>query len=366
MQAALSRVYAIAEPAEEADPRYTQGLRVAVEAAIDFGFAVVESGVEDPPVPVELLAQARLAARNGISLDTVLRRYFAGYALLEQVVWEEAASEREANRPALQRLARAKGSVFERLIAEVTREYREEVDAAPESSPETRRVARIKRLLAGELLDPADLDYELDQQHVAMIAEGPGALAALRKLARDLDCRLLTAVEEGRVWGWVGTRRRQDRIRLAEVCRKGPRREGLILGLGEPGEGLIGWRRSHLQARAALPVARARAGVARYREVALLSAAMQDDLLATSLLELFVAPLEQEGEGTALRQTLSAYIAAERNVSSAAAGLGVSRHTVTTRLKAIEERLGHSIGSCGAPMEVALQLHALKVSAQPG
>ncbi|HEV2728106.1 MAG TPA: hypothetical protein VGV34_07415, partial [Solirubrobacterales bacterium] len=154
MQAALSRAYAIAEPVEEADPRYTQGLRAAVEAAIDFGFDVVESGVEDPPVPVELLAQARLAARNDISLDTVLRRYFAGYALLEQVVWEEAASEREENRPALRRLARAKGPVFERLIAEVTREYREELDAVPDSSPERRRVARVKRLLAGELLDP--------------------------------------------------------------------------------------------------------------------------------------------------------------------------------------------------------------------
>ena len=29
-----------------------------------------------------MLAQARSAARNGVSLDTVLRRYFAGYSLL--------------------------------------------------------------------------------------------------------------------------------------------------------------------------------------------------------------------------------------------------------------------------------------------
>ena len=44
----------------------------------------------EAPVPVALLAQARLAARVGVSLDAVLRRYFAGYTLLGDFLIEEA------------------------------------------------------------------------------------------------------------------------------------------------------------------------------------------------------------------------------------------------------------------------------------
>lgn len=37
-------------------------------------------------MPVALLAQARLAASNGVSLDKVLRRYFLGYLILGDFV----------------------------------------------------------------------------------------------------------------------------------------------------------------------------------------------------------------------------------------------------------------------------------------
>ena len=43
-----------------------------------------------PDVPPALLAQARLDVRDGVSLDTVLRRYFAGNALFEDFLVEEA------------------------------------------------------------------------------------------------------------------------------------------------------------------------------------------------------------------------------------------------------------------------------------
>ena len=41
-----------------------------------------EASAAAPPPPAALLAQARLAARSGVGLDTVLRRYFAGHTLL--------------------------------------------------------------------------------------------------------------------------------------------------------------------------------------------------------------------------------------------------------------------------------------------
>jgi DNA-binding PucR family transcriptional regulator len=100
--------------------------------------------------------------------------------------------------------------------------------------------------------------------------------------------------------------------------------------------------------------------VVRYREVALLAAALRDDVLSSSLNEIYLAPLAQERDGGAtLRQTLRAYFAAERNVSSAAARLEVSRKTVRSRLRAIEQRVGRSLDACAAEMEIALRLQRL-------
>ena len=97
--AALNRVYAIADPVEVADPQYAEGLKLAVGAALDYGLTALEHNEESaPPIPSVLLAQARLAARNRVSLDTVLRRYFAGYTLLGDFLVGEAESELPGSR----------------------------------------------------------------------------------------------------------------------------------------------------------------------------------------------------------------------------------------------------------------------------
>jgi hypothetical protein len=87
-----NRIDALASSSRGVDPEYVDGLPSAVSAALDFGLAVVRSGAErEPPIPAPLLTQTRLAARNGVGLDTVLRRYLAGYTLLTDFLLEEAA-----------------------------------------------------------------------------------------------------------------------------------------------------------------------------------------------------------------------------------------------------------------------------------
>ena len=115
--------------------------------------------------------------------------------------------------------------------------------------------------------------------------------------------------------------------------------------VGEPGEGLSGWRFSHRQAKAALPVAERRGqAVVRYADVALLASILRDDLLATSLRQLYLEPLERARDGGKVaRETLRAYFAAERNISSTAAALGVDRRTVTNRIRAIEDLFGRPL-----------------------
>lgn len=134
-----------------------------------------------------------------------------------------------------------------------------------------------------------------------------------------------------------------------------------MLTVGEPAQGLAGWRLTHQQAKATLPIAiNGPQKVVRYGDAPLLTAVLQDDLLRTSLQELYLAPLRKErGGGRALRATLRAYFSADCNVSSTAAALNISRQTVASRLKKIENRIGKPVAACVAELETALQLDEL-------
>jgi hypothetical protein len=93
-----------------------------------------------------------------------------------------------------------------------------------------------------------------------------------------------------------------------------------------------------------------------YADVALLASILRDDLVATSLHKLYLEPLERARDGGKVaRETLRAYFAAERNISSTAAALGVDRRTVRNRIRAIEELLGRPLKGSVAELEIALR-----------
>ncbi|HEX5375622.1 MAG TPA: helix-turn-helix domain-containing protein [Solirubrobacterales bacterium] len=355
-EAAFTRIKAISDPAEVADPIYLDGLRSAVSAAIDYGLDTIEASEGHvPALPAVLRAQAQLAARNGVGLDTVLRRYFAGYTLLGDFLVREAAGRELPAGLVSAELLQDRAALFERLIATVSEEYAREADAQPDS-PAGHRAERVRRLLDGEMLDSTDLAYDFDAHHLGAIAKGVGAPEALRSLASTLGLRqLIVASEEDRVWAWFGGRRPlgfddlRTKISLAWPAR-------ITLALGEPAEGIAGWRLTHRQAAAALPVAlRGSKPLVRYGDVALLASVLQDDLVATSLHRLYLTPLRLERDGGEIaRKTLRAYFVSRRNISSAAASLGVSRRTVSSRLRAIEDRLGLRLDT--PELELALSL----------
>ena len=358
--AAFARIAAIADPGEVSDPAYAEGLRRSVPAAIEFGLEAIEAGVgREPPIPVELLAQARLAARNGIALDIVLRRYFAGYSLLGYFLVEEAGRDSQADDSVPGRLIAAQATHLDRLLAAVGEEHRREAAERPPGA-EQRRAELVRALLGGEPLDASPLGYELDAHHLAIVGSGAGAGEAIRGLVAPLDRRLLLVdPAEETFWAWLGGRLALERSQVDELTSSlgegAP--AGAAFALGEPADGPEGWRLSHRQAAAALPVAeRGSKPVARYRDVALLAAALQDDLLATSLRRLYLEPLGSDRVGNALRETLRAYFEAGRNSASAAAALGITRQTVNNRLRSIERRLEISLAALTGELELALRL----------
>jgi hypothetical protein len=360
-QEALARIAAISDPAIAPDPGYLVGLRAAIAAALDYGLGAILAPEREPdPVPVQLLGQARLAARNGVGLEAVLRRYAAGHGLLADTLLDEAAAS-GIGAAELKSALRALAERYDRVVVAVSGEYARESESEPQSS-ERRRHALVRRLLAGERLDASELGYELDSHHLAIVASGAAAGRALAGLGEHLDRRLLTVEpDEQSAWAWLGGRRRFASEELGFIASY-PWPDGSALACGEPGRGLGGWRLSHRQAAAALPVAeRGPAGLSRYGDVALLASVLQDDLLSVSLRQGYLAPLEKDRDGgVAAKQTLRAYFAAGGNVSSAAAALGVSRATVSSRLGAIEERLGRSPDAVSAEIEVALRLDEIE------
>ncbi len=359
IQAAITtRVYAISDPHDVADPIYLQGLNSALAAAIDHRLAVLEAGERHaPPVPPALLAQARLDARDGVSLDTVLRRYVAGNALFGDFLVKEA-EQAEVSSSVLRRLLGVQATLGDRLLAAVSAEHAQEAKNRPGSAAERRREC-VKSLLAGELVDHSELGYDLDAHHLALTIRGEGSSEVMRELAGRLDRSMLAVCrEEEPVWAcWFGGTRRLEAKQalraLAEISL-----DRVFVTVGEPGEGLAGWRLSHRQAKAALPVAERRGqAVLRYADVALLASIFRDDLVVTSLRQLYLEPLEKTRDGGRVGQeTLRAYFAAERNISSTAAALGIDRHTVTNRIRAIEDLLGRPLKDIATELETALQL----------
>jgi DNA-binding PucR family transcriptional regulator len=357
-----TRVYAISDPHEVPDPAYLERLNAALAAAVDYRLAVLEVGERRAPaVPEVLLAQARLDARDGVPLDTVLRRYFAGNSLVGDFLAEEA-ERAEVSSSELRRLLAEQATLGDRLIEAVSAEHARESASRP-SSTEERIRERVKALLAGELVDrselEAQLDYDLDGNHLGLMVKGEGGEKLLRALAAKLDRRLLFGKrEEESIWGaWLGGRQplgSEEAVAALDAIGA----SGVIVTVGEPAEGLAGWRFSHLQAKAALTIAdRSGHRVLRYADVALLAAVARDDLVATSLRRLYLEPLEEGRDGgRTARETLRAYFDADRNVSSTAAALGVDRRTVRNRLGAIEELLGRPLRGSLADLELALRL----------
>jgi hypothetical protein len=344
------------------DPEYVVGLRAAVSAALDYGLTGIELGEEGAgPAPAALLAQARYAARSGVGLDTVLQRYIAGYALIGDFV-VQAIEEGDFTAQAvdLRRILRIQATLLERLVDAVTAEYRHETRSRMRTAEE-RRLELVKRLLAGQLLEADELRYEFSAWHIGVIASGPGAEAVVRDLAAKLDRRLLLVRPGGgTLWAWFGGRNKVP-TKSAESLIPTPWPPELSLAIGEPERGLAGWHLTHKQAKAAAPIAsRPSPRLIRYADVALLASALQDEVLASSLQRLYLDPLACERDGgVALRQTLRAYFLAGRQVSSAATALGVSRQTVSIRLRTIEERIGRSLDTCASEMDTALRMQEL-------
>jgi len=356
-----SRVEAIWGDNRVADPEYLKNIPIAVSATIDFVIAAIERSNDIAlPVPPVLLTQARLAARNGVSLDIVHRRCLVSSSLFSRHLIEATQGDGILEKDSMIRVSEIQGAAFERLLTVVDEEYSREINALV-SSPERRRAKIVTRLLAGEYVDPSDLPYDLHHHHIGVITRGTGARQVLKGFAEALGCRLFVVSPDSSViWAWLGRRKKPDVSELDRlISAQWP--TAMPIAIGEPGAGADGWRNTHWQADAAFWIAvREPGSPIRYAENATISSIARDPLLVRSISQMYLEPLMNDSDGgLRLKATLRAYIAADRNASSAAVALKVSRQTVLNRLSTVEHRIGRQLMGCMTEVEAALRLEEL-------
>jgi hypothetical protein len=359
---------AVPDATADAEVRQDDGLREMIAVCIDCGLESIERGASwSGSMPPVVVAHARRGASSGMSLTTALRRCVAVHTLAWSIVLDEL-DHREL--PDEQRLAlllqtsTAMGSVLAGVQAEIAEAHSFEIMRRARSSGQ-RRDEIVHKLLAGESMDAgelAELGYELDAWHIAVIATGADAKKAVRRLEGRLDCELLSVVCGGQtVWAWLGAQRR---LAFADVERALSSHDyaDVSLALGEPARGVHGLRLTHQEAEGAALVARCEPRkITRYADVAAEATALQDEALADSLIERYLCPLDGMGiGGRAARRTLRALFDTEHNVSSAAHALNVNRSTVHRRRDEIEGRLGCALQERQVDIEIAMRIEELR------
>lgn len=339
---------------------YVAGVERAVEAVFDYVLACLSAGsTATEPVPLPALEQARRAAKAGVGMDVVLRRYTAGDRALRRVLASELAG------------------LDQDIVDDIHAVSDEAVDAvmqcvATEYDAEATRISRLSNpaldLTLGLLKDEVyvnEIDgYILDRWHIGIVTAAAMPRRYLSQLARYLGAQFFVADSPlGQRWVWIGKGEPLAADDVEVALTKFFEQQRGTIGLGEPRKGLPGWRLTHTEARSAaeLPDAAGRR-VTRMRRHVLEAAVLRNRAFTESLIATYIKPLEEEPARTAadLRNTLWAYLRSGQNTKSAADNLGIDRHTVLRRVRKVEELVGERIEDCFAQLDTALRLAVIQ------
>jgi hypothetical protein len=338
--------------------------KAVVADVVDYSLSALEHGSKAAvSIPLELLARTRSAARGGLSLETVVCRHVAAHKILSGFVVAEA---NRLSTTSLRQVLDIHGAQLEDLVRAAMAEYLVEQGRLTRS-PEEALIERVDRLLANEPVDTTEIDYDFAGWHLGIVMIGGGSSDAIRALAQRCGYRFLPAGSYNDAQaGWLGSGRAHTTADVESALATDLLRH-VRVALGEPGNGLRGWRITHWQATEALSVAlHSSQTLTRYADVAMLAPALQSEMRAASLKEIYLMPLDRSREsGGQLADTIRQYLDAGGNITATAAKLGVDRRTVHNHLRMIEERLGCQIHTRLPELAVALRLEQLATTTPP-
>lgn len=338
----------------DSQSEYEHGIARAVQGVLDYVLASLAAGsTAVEPVPLVALDQARRAAKMGVGIDTVLRRYAAGDRALRRALATELEGRDRAMGDDVHTLA---DEAVDRVMRQAVAEF--DAETARISEMADPRLALALGLLHEEI-NVSEIDgYLLDRWHIGLVTESTVPKVGLLRLAESLGAQpLVVDSRRGQRWAWIG---RSEPMAAAgvEAALTGTFQHRAAFGLGEPRRGLSGWRLTHTEARraAGLPNEGGRP-VTRLRHHVLEAAVLGDQAFAESLIATYIEPLEREATKSAdLGRTVCAYLRSGQNAKSAAQHLGIDRHTVLRRVRKVEELVGEKVEDCFAQLDTALRI----------
>lgn len=322
----------------------------------------------------EISETVRKGVESGMQADPLLRCVRFIHAELMQEFFDScAATLPMAERPAaMQRLSAELFDGMEQLAQFVGKEFAE-CRARWLGGFARGRITLVNAILDGHPVDLASavqrLGYDLTLHHIALIVACeepvPDRVGGLKDTALNLleaagcSSTLLLPVGTTRLWAWGGrSTARPTAFRRIEKPLAVPAHIQVFSGL--PGDGIAGFRQSHLQARACEPletVGEIRpAGVHDYGALELLLLLGNEMGAATDFVVRELGPLATDDKSTAaLRETVLCYLEQERSVAATAELLYVAKNTVLYRVRKAEQLLGKSLRELG---EDRLRLHS--------
>jgi len=344
------------------DPDFVELYRASYAELLQFICKGLDGGTDlaQLELPAAVVAEMRATAALGIELNAVLRVCrIAQRLMLEQAIETAHATIADAalRTTVLRAVSRWLFDYFDWLALRESEVYEHERDLLVRDRALRRRQV-VRDVLDGRALASGALDYELERDHLAVIAWGEEPERALCRLRGATGLDLVEVAGTGSTaWAWLGAGRIGER-EVGAASRFVPPM-GTHLAIGEPAHGVDGFRLTHRQAWNVYRIIRhAPQPVTLHADVALLTLTLQDPALAREFVHRELGPLAEHDERNAiLIETLRAYFAAGQNAASAAAALGVHNRTVLYRLRSIEDRLGYPLGARRDELAVAVRLH---------
>jgi DNA-binding PucR family transcriptional regulator len=365
---------AIPEIAASEDLALREQLRASAEANIGQVLRLLRLGVgvDAIVVPPEAAEFMRDFVRRGIALPVLLRSYRLGHAWL----WDRlsrALQERIVDPDELV-TAQEQASAFmfayvDRISDELVAEYGSERERLMRGAMQM-RADTVRAILAGETLGAETitrrLGYEVRRHHVGMrLSSSTGDVLELEEAAREAAAALgpgaplIVPAGATSLDAWWGSYEPVP----ADTFEQYQPPEGILVALGTPRDGIVGFKRTHLEALQAARVAwiagTAGSAVTTYARVELVSLLANDLPRARAFVGRQLGPLAAPSEAAQrLRETVLAFLLAGGSGLRAAKELYVHQNTVTYRVKRAEELLGRRVTDRPLELSCALRLAA--------
>lgn len=327
-------------------------------------FSISPAAVEPPTGTLRIL---RYLAAAEVPLVTVLRAYRHAHAYIWDA-WAEHVYDR--NLPpsllpgVLRYSTRCMFEYFDSGADNYVARHRQEFPTL--TGGQGRRIL-VDNILSGHTIDipraRRELGYDLNGQHLGLVLaplHDPSEATVAAQAFASFDPQMPVLVQpqaDGSIWLWLASRQPLAEALLREIEHL--ELHNVVVGMGEPGRGLEGFRQSHFQAEQALRVARLRsrttARTIRYRDVEQLILLTADPIHAREFCLRRLGTLAERSDAASkVRATLRVYLDNDSNKARVAEIMNIHQKTVAYRLATAEEALGYSITGSAIDLAAAL------------